>query len=301
MNLFIIGNGFDIYHNLPTKYSDFRDYLINKYPGADEYDEGVPDLSIEDDIDCIKSVGYISKIIDGCGGEDWSDLESYLSNDIFDMICDDFEPITLDTDDKDLFRIAEGHEYLSQIIKNVFPQIKDLFCDWIYNSLGVLNYSEVENDKKITRVLLEGNRFLSFNYTLTLEKVYGKHNVCHIHGSVLGSKENIYFGHGDDNDAPENLCSIGADYNFNELKRNLLKNTDRALEKQYDFFNSLNNVESIHSFGFSLSDVDMIYIEKIAEKSPGVTWLLNNYDSTDTDKREKLEKLGFIVQIDDRW
>ena len=28
--LFVIGNGFDIAHGLPTKYSDFRDYLMQK-------------------------------------------------------------------------------------------------------------------------------------------------------------------------------------------------------------------------------------------------------------------------------
>ncbi|MEZ5451194.1 MAG: AbiH family protein, partial [Thiothrix sp.] len=32
MDLYIIGNGFDIAHNLPTKYWDFRNFLDQVYP-----------------------------------------------------------------------------------------------------------------------------------------------------------------------------------------------------------------------------------------------------------------------------
>jgi hypothetical protein len=39
MNLFVIGNWFDIHHNLPTRYRDFREYLIEKYPGCEDFDD----------------------------------------------------------------------------------------------------------------------------------------------------------------------------------------------------------------------------------------------------------------------
>ena len=29
MNLIIIGNGFDLYHGIPSKYSEFREYVFN--------------------------------------------------------------------------------------------------------------------------------------------------------------------------------------------------------------------------------------------------------------------------------
>ena len=32
MNLFIIGNGFDLFHGLPTRYTDFVAFLQDKYP-----------------------------------------------------------------------------------------------------------------------------------------------------------------------------------------------------------------------------------------------------------------------------
>lgn len=34
--LFIIGNGFDISHGLPTRYCDFQTYLKKEYPEASE-------------------------------------------------------------------------------------------------------------------------------------------------------------------------------------------------------------------------------------------------------------------------
>lgn len=34
MNLFIIGNGFDLAHGLATKYNDFKEYLQKTYPQA---------------------------------------------------------------------------------------------------------------------------------------------------------------------------------------------------------------------------------------------------------------------------
>ena len=34
--LFIIGNGFDIAHGIPTKYSDFREFILGMYPNAEK-------------------------------------------------------------------------------------------------------------------------------------------------------------------------------------------------------------------------------------------------------------------------
>ncbi len=39
----------------------------------------------------------------------------------------------------------------------------------------------------------ENDYFVSFNYTLVLEKIYGAKNVCHVHGNT---KNNIIMGHG---------------------------------------------------------------------------------------------------------
>ena len=77
--LFIIGNGFDIAHGLPTKYSDFQNYLINKYPEASDENLVVPQSSImpngEERYDDNEVVGFLLKIISEteATGEAWKD------------------------------------------------------------------------------------------------------------------------------------------------------------------------------------------------------------------------------------
>ena len=66
MNLFAIGNGFDKkLHHLPTAYSDFRDYLVEKYPGCEEYDDLIPESRLMPDgsekFDIDDVAGYISR------------------------------------------------------------------------------------------------------------------------------------------------------------------------------------------------------------------------------------------------
>ena len=66
----------------------------------------------------------------------------------------------------------------------------------------------------------------------------------------------------------------------------------------------MKELETIHSFGFSFSDVDMIYVEEIAEQcddTKKVIWYLNTFDGGNTMFRQKLAKLGFQVEVDHRW
>ena len=50
-SLFIAGNGFDIAHGIPTKYSDFRTFLIDMFPDALRMRDEVMFLDDFDDID----------------------------------------------------------------------------------------------------------------------------------------------------------------------------------------------------------------------------------------------------------
>lgn len=127
--------------------------------------------------------------------------------------------------------------------------------------------------------VLEGNNhFLNFNYTETLESAYCKNNVCHIHGRIGDEQEDIYFGHGDDEEYPESLETLGAEVALGQLKRSLRKDTTKALYDNKAFFDGLKDVTEIYSYGFSFSDVDMIYIETIRNIiCPGTIWFLNSY------------------------
>jgi hypothetical protein len=305
MNLFVIGNGFDMHlHHLPTSYSDFRDFLIEKYPGCDEYDDLIPvsrlmpDGSEKYNIDDV--AGYITRILDDCKGGDWKNLESYLGNEVFDSFLNDLDYVDMDTSDKETYQAAQRNEELSEHIKLVFVKAKSLFCDWVRERLGALDFTGKHNDIAAS-VLAEGDKFLNFNYTKTLETLYGISNICHIHGVVGDPEEDIFFGHGDVDDIPESMESLGADWNLNELKIDLRKNTEAALHKHWDFFEGLHGVRSIHSFGFSFSPVDMVYIQEIARRAKGVTWYLDEYANGHTESRSILKRLGFKVEVEHRW
>ena len=50
-SLFIIGNGFDIAHGIPTKYRDFREFIIKSYPEAIKYRDEVTFIKDIADVD----------------------------------------------------------------------------------------------------------------------------------------------------------------------------------------------------------------------------------------------------------
>lgn len=334
-HLFIIGNGFDCYlHKLPTEYKDFRKYILSKYPDAEEYDELVPEYTLMPDGDEVMDIeevaGYLTRIIDDCGGNltpdeiregrYWKDLESYLGSRIFDTLYYDLEEVPWDGSDKQTMKAIHRNEDVATSMKQAFGYMKQLFCDWVKDGLGSIKYNsglipDMLKKDYIAEVLNNGDGFLNFNYTMTLEKVYGIDSslICHIHGKVGDDYDDIFFGHGDRSEVPETINSIGADLYLGDLKRELRKDTDKALNRHRDFFAKIaTNIETIHSYGFSFSDVDMPYIEEIAHRvdKNKTVWNLNKHDSSEKpdrrvknwkSKRQKLEELGFNVRVDNRW
>ncbi len=308
-HLFIIGNGFDCYeHNLPTKYADFRSYILSRYPDADEYDDLIPESTTmpdgEEVLDMEEAAGYITRVIDTCGGDTWNELEYYLGSTLFDSLHDDLDEVPWDGPDQETRHAIYNNEDRSSNMKQVFVYIKELFCDWVRDELARFDFIDIRKDY-IAKVISKGDGFLNFNYTETLEKAYGisDDSICHIHGKVGDDPEHIFFGHGDEEDAPEWADSLGSESNFSELKWELKKDTMTALGEHIDFFKRMAGLETIHSFGFGFSDVDMFYIEEIAERVDpnSVTWFLSSFDRNNNEKRQKLENLGFHVAVDGRW
>lgn len=82
--LFIIGNGFDISHGLPTRYCDFQTYLKKEYPEASEDIFTVPEPFImpdgEEKYNDNEVVGFLLRVITEAEGNDenWCDLEKSL-------------------------------------------------------------------------------------------------------------------------------------------------------------------------------------------------------------------------------
>ena len=75
-SLFIVGNGFDIAHGIPTKYSDFRTFIIKNYPDALKYRDEIISLL---DYKYINEKEFAAEILlstmDKVGGENWNNFE----------------------------------------------------------------------------------------------------------------------------------------------------------------------------------------------------------------------------------
>ena len=311
--LFVIENGFDCFlHNLPTQYLDFKNYLIERFPDCDIDFDGIlsptqmPDG--DEKYDENELIGAIIRMLDLCAGENWCDLEGCLSEAFIHGIVGDNEwllsPINLEDDDDDApFKAVINNEDISNDLVGAFRTVRKLFEDWVFNELPSLDYNKV---KKCSIPSFRNGLFLNFNYTPTLELVYGIHpeQVCHIHGDCRDQSSEIYFGHGNQEEVEVESCYWGIQDAFDRLQSELRKNTERALNDNEAFFDKLYGIKDIYSYGFSFSDVDMIYIDRINKMVDirNVVWHFNTYDWEHNQHHiEKIKAYGYNVCKEVAW
>jgi Bacteriophage abortive infection AbiH len=290
--LFILGNGFDLAHRLPTSYEHFHKYLLETYPVARGFSPTynvssycMPDGGIEVDND--EAVAFITQAISEVDGDEWQNVESSLAYLPFeDYLSDLASNFDLD-DDKELYRNVYRNEDTSNEFYLVMLKFHKFLVDWV-RSIDISNIcSNARFEGLIDR---ENDFFLTFNYTYMLEDIYGADNVCHIHGAQYDDDSNILFGHGHVRNDFESR-HIGATGSLQKTHELLEKDTDKALEYAEEFFDELISVQEIYSFGFSFSKVDLIYIKRICEvcNTEKCTWYLSDYEDDET---KELYKMG---------
>ena len=309
--LFIIGNGFDCYgHNMNTRYVDFRRFLVSKYPEYCKDFDGIPEITIRSDgeekYNMNEVVGLMLSTIDNCSSEDWNNLEECLGNKFIENIAygNEWAYKITDIEDDNIFHSVYENEDLTYSITRVYCMLNKLFTEWVFEELANIDFTAVEKLSK--KPFFKEDLFLTFNYTQTLEKLYNisPDNICHIHGNSNDISSHIYFGHGDDTefDAFENY--IGVEDAYNGLKREFRKKTNKAIAENMEFFSKIENVKEIYSYGFSFSEVDMVYLKKISRiiDVKKVGWYFNQYDWINNQENvEKVKKLGFRVRVCRRW
>ncbi|MDR6124047.1 hypothetical protein QFZ87_003644 [Bacillus sp. SLBN-46] len=297
-SLFIIGNGFDLAHSLPTSYEHFRQYLIRNYPGAVKKSPSfninsstMPDGSEVYDKDEV--VSFIMDIISKAEpyGERWSDIETSLGRLDFEEYLDEMSYfLDDDDDDDDMWHRAHRNEDAAEHFYNVTLKTKELFSEWV-NSIDI---STVLPKKKLQDIIdIDNDVFLTFNYTSLLEDLYGAEDVFHIHGergfqSLPGTE--LIIGHGESREDFENT-HVGSEWALSKIHQSLKKDTKEIIRKSRFFFDILPSVKNIYSYGFSFSKVDLAYIKEIINKlnKENVTWYLSDYDYKET--REEYKKI----------
>ncbi len=276
MKLFIIGNGFDIGHGLPTRYWDFRNYLENIYPdfllNFESHYYIYPNMS-----DNEKSMLL------------WNELESNIANIDEDVIIQDGVSIEMNLESGDVGIEDTLYKYFSEEYKYINLLTKYL-KQWIRTI-------KIRDTPKKSSLITSDVVYITFNYTAVLENVYGilPSNIIHIHGSLREYDIDPVLGHGNNERIEQihkkieeaerlfdekwlSICRVVEDY-----YRTTYKNVSRyvtALSKFHNMF-----IDEICVIGHSLSGVDKEYFRSIDRSTKNtLIWKVFYYDTNEIEK-----------------
>lgn len=286
--LYIIGNGFDCHHGIKSSYNDFKKWFYcNDKELFNEFVELFPSA-----LNKIDTFDYW-----------WADLEINLSEvqGIYNYLR---KLIVSGTDYSDFGYCTIRDSQINAI--NAFDVFVVKFMDEFKKWLCQLN----EPNSNKVNFEVDNSLFLNFNYTQTLEIFYGipQSQIMHIHGCIsdensiimghdsieedlihLLEKEeydgaNTRFDNSFSSDEMYSLLHFGYDKAFSgaiKCSLNLQKGVTSIIKNNISFFDKLDGVDEINVYGFSFSEIDMPYIEKINEIAPFAKWTIYYHSNRD--------------------
>lgn len=283
MILYVIGNGFDRAHNLPTRYWDFRTYLAQHYPDFLS--------SFEENYDIYQGMTDEQK-----GKLLWNALETNLANIREDVIIEDATHIEMGLESGDVGIEGTLRDYFEE----QFDYIKKLE---IYLKQWVRTI-RIRDLNRFTSKLDNSNNdiFVTFNYTAVLETTYriNEENVIHIHGSLRDNADDPILGHGNSNriedikgrrnhavikadEKESSICYVLQDYYQTTYKNvsNYMHKLNRLVTKKFD---------EVIVLGHSIAGVDLPYFKRLDEiTSKKLKWRVCFFDKDE--KRDMFEAL----------
>lgn len=198
MKIYYLGNGFDLFHKLPTRYFDFKIYFKNNFSGF--YNKfikmyGLGEMMFDHD------GSYYEDSEDDEIIELWKDFENMLGRIDVDFIYNKFDKIQ---QAKDLTQCEfEGIlDYDQGWYEDIYIENMDLYD--LYEPLQKAFISWIDFVEKTTfpslperqispfyPILNKNSKFVVFNYTHTLQKLYHieDNNIFYPHGEA-GNKNN---------------------------------------------------------------------------------------------------------------
>lgn len=282
--LLVIGNGFDLHHGIPSRFSDFGRSVAASEPNIvrliDEY------LFVDEDFwNCFEArlatfdadnvIEYAEQFLVSYGAGDWSDAFHH-----------DFE-----------------YE-IQQIVDGLSRRLHTRFAKWI-RSLPIPDAGAAP----LVRCVDPEARFLTFNYTPTLQRLYGvpDRNVLHIHGRSSDPDDEIVLGHGWKRNVEDMLARevnentdtrIAGGYRLiDEYFADTFKPTERIVERYRAEFDSLGDVTEVIVLGHSLADVDTPYFREVIARTPAsTTWTVSCYLEPSVEM-ERLNALGVPLHL----
>lgn len=292
--LYIIGNGFDLSHNLPTRFDpDFRNIAEHNEPNS-----------------------YFWSLYSAYGDEIWSDFEHLLAKPDFNSLLEIFESYYPDylsdyeSDRDSIITVAEESGNLEKSLSEFAEEADESLVN-------------IEAQSGLMKEFSKDDLFINFNYTHTLEKIYNiaENRILHIHGEV--GKDNLIIGYPDGEYFPEKF-SVDVrgkgrgpfrDVVFEQYLEEKSKDTDSfdyyvdtaystLIEKTKMFSKSpqidlVNNfldkkiIEEIVVRGHSCN-IDFPYFKELNERSTESKWTFYSFDD---ETKENILKMIKDIEI----
>lgn len=280
--LYIVGNGFDLHHGMATAYSHFGAFLKRDHR---ELRELLDEYFATDDEDWF-----------------WGHFEERLADFDADTLVENSEQFIVSYGADD-WSDAYHHDYayeLERVVGALSQGLLAALAQWIRQIVIPAPATLTASMARIDR----SARFINFNYTNTLQQLYGvpDTHVWHIHGSAAGA-DPLILGHGWRPKPPETHSARldperedtrvieGAAIIDRYFERSF-KPTQRIIADNDARFASLSDFDDVRVLGHSLSDVDLPYIAKVATGvRPDAAWRISTRGDP-ADLKTQLSKLS---------
>jgi hypothetical protein len=287
--LFIIGNGFDIYHGVPSRYSDFKSYLedngrelCEKLEDYFDYESLWADFEkVLGEFDADQLVDNSSTFLVSYGAEDWSD--SY------------------------------HHDYqyeIDKVVEALTSTLMSSFTEWV---LQLEIPSEAEIGNKRLSYIDSNATFLTFNYTKTLQTAYlvPECNVLHIHNKAENGNSNLILGHAwkpvsrnskmtQEDLENQDVRIAEGDAIIDQYFEKTYKATDEIIKANRAFFSNLHTIEDIYVLGHSISSVDIAYFQELVKSinAKNTKWHISYFGDDELKKHTAtMNNLGINVSL----
>ena len=279
--LYIIGNGFDLMHKVPSNYYSFRDSLGK---------------------DSALRFALESALI---GDDIWADFEESLahlnldlmgSRFIVDSWLEDFGFFSDEDAGAAEFYLAV--EAAANPISTIANDLQTAFRRWV-NKLAVGT-----RDRPLEGLFTPGGKVLCFNYTEFVEDLYHMEDVVYIHGCRKNKREKLVLGHrpgvsmgslSESYRKPRTyrqaVVDVAQDSVFSiiaECDDELIKDSQEIIRRNGAFFDGLGQIDQIVVIGHSVSPVDWDYFAKVNESAPNAHWLFGSFGLRDLENIRNL-------------
>ena len=252
--LYVIGNGFDLWHGIPSSSDKFKQYV--QATDHDVYREVEAYLPTQEDwtdleraladMDVDALIGNLGHFIVSYGAEDWSDA---------------------------------GHHDFQYEVKNTVERLSTSlrlrFSEWIRK----LPIPTPATAHKRLATLDTDAVFFTFNYTNTLVSLYGvpPERILYIHGCADRIDDGLVLGHAWH---PQTRKSLNDRLDIEDIDTRLMeangiidryfsttfKHSADLMAQHWSFFDAWTDIEQVIVLGHSLSDVDAAYFMALQEQ-----------------------------------